>query len=247
LDIRVHKFILSKRGAEPHECEDAVGVNFGNKMFAVADGATEAFDSRTWARLLARAWVRVDPGAFEASDFGPLVRDLGIRLRRKWSRKTLPWYAEEKAQQGSFAAFVGLQIQLDAPAQNWKAVAIGDCCLIHRHSSTICETFPISDAGEFGNSPSLLPSDASAQASALKLLKCTSGSTSPGDDFLLLSDAVGCWFLSRTHEGDKGALAAFDELTATDKDGELTNFFETLRDAGAIKNDDITVVRIEIC
>lgn len=246
LGLDIHKFTLSKRGTSPNECEDALGINVADGMFAVADGATEAFDSRTWARLLAKAWVRVNPPAFEATDFGPLVRDLGIRLRRKWSSKTLPWYAEEKAEQGSFAAFIGLQINGDETLKNWKAVAIGDCCLIHRHGTTICETFPISSPDEFGNNPRLLPSNASAQASALELLRGAEGRAAAGDDFLLLSDAVGCWFLKRVQAGETDAVQTFDGLTENDRQEELARFFEVLRDDGAIKNDDITIIRVVV-
>lgn len=243
MDLRIHKFILSKRGANPNECEDAFGINIGNRMFAVADGATEAFDSRTWARLLAKAWVRIHPAAFEETDFGPLVRDLGIRLRRKWSKKTLPWYAEEKARQGSFAAFVGLQI-LNENTMSWRAVALGDCCLIHRQGTALCESFPISSPAEFGNNPRLLPSDATSQANAMKLLRLAEGKTAVGNDFLLLSDAVGCWFLKQLQASQVGAIEEFDSLTGNDRHEELSQFFEAQRDAGTIRNDDITIVRV---
>src|SRR5580698_10094355 len=104
--LRIRSFLAPKKGSEPTECEDAIAINVERLVFAVADGATEAYDSRSWARLFVKSWVRIDPPAFEMGDFEPLVDDLGRRLHHKWARRKLPWYAEEKAQGGSFAAFI---------------------------------------------------------------------------------------------------------------------------------------------
>jgi hypothetical protein len=42
----------------------------------------------------------------------------------------VPWYVEAKAEQGSFATFLGLELMpVNAVEGTWQATAIGDCCL----------------------------------------------------------------------------------------------------------------------
>src|SRR3989441_8753980 len=46
---------------------------------------------------------------------------------RRLAGRPLPWFASEKAEQGAFAAFLGVEI--DAHKNRWTALAVGDCCL----------------------------------------------------------------------------------------------------------------------
>jgi hypothetical protein len=101
----VAQFLLPKEGLLPSECEDAIALSLRQKRFCVSDGATEAYDSRRWARLLTRCWA-ISGHLLTKEEFEPWLSVMGERLQRRWSRKALPWYAEEKARGGAFAAFV---------------------------------------------------------------------------------------------------------------------------------------------
>ena len=57
LQVIARRFVLPKEGSGAEECEDAVAQSADSRRFAVADGATEAFDARRWAVRLAEAWV----------------------------------------------------------------------------------------------------------------------------------------------------------------------------------------------
>jgi hypothetical protein len=243
-EIRIHKFWTPKRGSQPRECEDAVAINQKRMVFAVVDGATEAYDSRRWARLFAKTWVRIDPPPLKMSDFEPFVRDLGCRLHRRWSKSKLPWYAEEKALGGSFLAFLVLKCELQESVLNWRAAALGDCCLIQRNGREVVASFPLQKSEEFGIDPMLLPSLVSKQRQAFDLVRHSMGILSPGDDLLLMSDAVACWFLRQYEEGMTDIVRVFDKLTSDDDQVGLLNFFEDLRNNHEIKNDDIGLIRI---
>ena len=130
--LRAERFLLPKEGAQEAECEDAIGVNLAAGRFAVADGATEAFDARSWARALAQGWVACEPPALSRESFGAWVVGQGTQLHDSWQGRALPWYAEEKARRGSFAAFVGVQLELTNGASHWTAIALGDSCLVQR-------------------------------------------------------------------------------------------------------------------
>ena len=55
--VSLRQFLHPKTGHTPAECEDAIAYNLGNNRFAIADGATEAFDARNWAEQLVVSWV----------------------------------------------------------------------------------------------------------------------------------------------------------------------------------------------
>jgi hypothetical protein len=245
-EVRIHRFLTPKKGTQIEECEDAIAINQRRMVFAVVDGATEAFDSRGWARLFAKTWVRIDPSPLEASDFEPFVKDLGVRLHRKWSKRKLAWYAVEKSLGGSFLAFVALKCELQGDFLSWHALALGDCCLFHRKGRRICNSFPLTRSEEFGTNPILLPSLESSQRKAFNFVRHNLGSAGRGDDLLILSDAAASWFLRQHEEQITEDVELFDKLTAADDESGLVSFFEDLRSSRRIRNDDIAAIRIEI-
>jgi len=233
---------MPKAGCSLTECEDAIGLNSRGRRFAVADGATEAFDSKTWAKLVTRSWVRVDPPALSVEDFVPLVRDLGARLQSRWKKKSLPWYAEEKARQGSFTAFVGVQFYLAETPKSWKAIAVGDSCLVQKRGQEIVKAFPISDVTLFGSNPILVPSLAPLQDRMAENFATSDGAFEVNDEFLLLTDAVAAWYLDSEKPESSKSLAM--SLLASSRYPELENHFQDLRARGEMRNDDVTIVRI---
>lgn len=243
--LDVQQFLLPKSGAEVAECEDAIGVNHDALRFSVADGATEAFDARNWARRLAERWVEDEPPSLSVEAFRAWVGQQGEWLHANWQGRDLSWYAEEKARAGSFAAFVGVQFELAAgEAPRWQAVALGDSCLIQVRSGMITSALPLSDYRSFTATPILVPSLASMQA-ALARAVVHRGSIAAGDLFLLLSDAAACWYLKLSTDGD-GVREQFDFLLATAQNDELARLFEAERRARRIVDDDIAILRIAV-
>jgi hypothetical protein len=238
-------FLLPKDGCSASECEDAVALNLKAQRFAIADGATEGFDSRVWARLLVRSWIRIDPPAISAEDFQPLARDLGVRLHERWKRKTLSWYAEEKARSGSFAAFLGVQFSSGQDQISWTAIALGDCCLVHQRGDAIRVAFPISNSEDFGSHPILLPSLTSLQDAAFAGLKLLEGTLEEGDEFILLSDAIAAWYLGNTENSQRDRSELLRLLSMRDCDG-LEELVRDSQRRGTMRNDDVVVMRIAV-
>jgi hypothetical protein len=243
--LDVQQFLLPKSGADASECEDAIGVNPSALRFAVADGATEAFDSRNWARRLAERWVLDEPPSLSVETFRAWAAAQGEWLQASWQGRELSWYAEEKARAGSFAAFIGVQFELAAgAAPRWRAVALGDSCLIQLRAGAICKALPLSDYQSFTATPVLVPSGALMQA-ALSRAVVSEGSIEPQDVFLLLSDAASAWYLRLAAEGDT-LRERFDFLLAAAQNEELTRLFETERSARRMVDDDVAILRIAI-
>jgi hypothetical protein len=133
--LQVQSYLTQKLGTERNECEDAVAFSLRNGAFAVSDGATEAFASRYWSRLLVRTWVRT-PSASRKAPFLEMVNRLGERTTERWRNKKLPWYAEEKAKDGSFATFVGLTLECYDDKLRWRDLTGKICTRWNEREST---------------------------------------------------------------------------------------------------------------
>lgn len=238
-ELRRQQILLPKSGFEPSECEDFIGIDEQKQRFAVADGATEAFDARSWAQRLAHNWVRSD-SALQADEFSEWIAAEGLALHASWNQLTLPWYAEEKARKGSFAAFVGVEFDLEAEVPSWKAIALGDACLIHCRDGSLLKSLPLSDAASFNSAPLLVASDPALYRSSAHALVIDSGACQNKDVLLLLSDAIAAWYLEYWEQSD------FSSVLESNDDDAIAAFFDNERQAGRIKNDDIALVRLEV-
>lgn len=212
---------------------------------AVADGATESSFSGPLARSLANFYRlgRLTPKLWDHS-----ISTLRARWTRQISAKPLPWYAQEKVEHGAFAALVGLTIRgvpVHGNDGTWNATAVGDCCLAHVRGDRILHQFPLDHAVEFNSRPYLIASRADRNVDLATHIRTASGKWHVDDTFFLMSDALACWF---SQEREKG-LQPWTVLRDIDTEGDQTDFnhlIESLRSAGKIKNDDVTLVRIDV-
>jgi hypothetical protein len=114
---RVQGFDLPKAGNAQDEYEDAVDFSIAARRFAIADGATESSFADRWAHSLVQRFTAGSPFAEIPSwaQFDAWLRP----LQREWHHgipwERLPWYAEEKAQEGAFCTFLGLEFFAASP------------------------------------------------------------------------------------------------------------------------------------
>lgn len=258
MHLHATAFWVPKAGNQDSEYEDAYcpigpidAEGASLSRFAVADGATETSFSRLWAKQLVEAYIA---GEFEKIPDWKWLAE----LQEKWSStvnsKPLPWYAEQKIESGAFAAVVGLTLtspEADSQAGTWHAEAIGDSCLFQIRDSQIVTKFPLGAAEEFTNSPTLIASKP-GEASGLASLVLKEGGWECGDQFYLMTDAVAAWFLWATENSESPweivrDLDAADEATAG-KFGlrSFRQWVDCARAQGLMRNDDVTLYRIEI-
>jgi hypothetical protein len=240
-ELQLRQLLLPKLGQEVSECEDVIAVNSEISRFAVADGATEAFDARHWAERLARHWVE-NESTLTLEEFRKWVAAEGRELQDSWKGLTLSWYAEEKARRGSFAAFVGVELDLRIDSLSWKAIALGDACLLHCRRGALLKSLPLSRSESFNSGPVLVASDASLHDTSMQSVVIESGCCQSGDVLLLMSDAAAAWYLQRLENNDFDA----EDFLRTRQGEDLKRFFDDERLAGRIKNDDLAIVQIEI-
>jgi hypothetical protein len=243
--IQTRHFILPKEGSGPEECEDAFAFDAGSLRFAVADGATEAFDARRWAARLAAEWVGAVRAPLTAREFGPWLKEQGEWLRASWEGRKLPWYAEEKRRAGSYAAFVGLRLEASGRRMGWRALALGDSCLVHGRGGEVLDAFPLDSHEAFTSTPPLVPSGEHSREAALARLVEREGRAEPGDTFLLMTDALSAWYLEASARRDPRA-EQFDSLLAASENGPLSELVRRERAAARMKDDDVAVVRVTL-
>ncbi|HWS88095.1 MAG TPA: protein phosphatase 2C domain-containing protein [Pyrinomonadaceae bacterium] len=243
--VQIRHFLLPKEGSGPEECEDAVAFDAGALRFAVADGATEAFDARRWAARLTKEWVGAVRAPLTAREFGPWLKEQGGWLHASWEGRKLPWYAEEKRSAGSYAALVGLRLEASGRKMGWRAVALGDSCLVQRRGGEVVSAFPLDTHEAFTSTPPLVPSSESLRETALARLVEREGRAEPGDTFLLMTDALSAWYFEMSARRDPAA-DEFDSLLAASENVSLSELVRRERAAARMKDDDVAVVRIEV-
>lgn len=307
-----HVFRLPKAGSSEADYEDAYAV--GDACAAIADGATESSFARAWAEALVQGFVSANAESereSSATDPAAVVADFRQRiapLQKAWHERIvwdrLPWFAEDKARSGAFAALLTLRFDAagdppsypvfpDAPTQQeapeaamtaglsgisshpvaerpwagggpdssdqttgrasagtpgrlraagrWRALAIGDCCLFQIRADALLVAFPIDRAEQFGSRPLLLSSNPARNERVWDSVAQAEGDVQPGDLFLLASDALAHWFLNEMEAGNR----PWNALNALRSHTEFEALVARLRRDQAMRNDDVTLVRIQ--
>lgn len=239
-------FWLPKRGNSETEYEDAFWPSrearngaYGAR-FAAADGATESSFAKLWAQLLVRGFGKDEFGIESLAEHLPSLQGRWLRMVR---RRPLPWYAEMALDNGAHAAFLGLEV--DEPAFGepaaWRALAAGDACLFQVCDGERLErAFPIARAEDFGSRPHLLSSQPRHNEVALPHVAFLEGAWRAGDSFYLLTDAIAAWFLRSA----ESACRPWETLAEFDDCDDFREWIEERRDAGEMRNDDVTMIRI---
>src|SRR5262252_2707768 len=224
-----------KAGNAASEYEDAYAVKPEALRFAVADGASETSFARQWAELLVEGFVQDAP-----STAG--LRDFVVPLQAVWAEgqkgKATAWYAEQKARDGAFSSLLGLAIDQD----RWRALAIGDSCLFVVRAGKLLRAFPLERSEQFSNRPSLLSSQARANAGVFEQVEVVEGELQVQDRLLLMTDALAQWFLVESEMGRR-PWAALGKVTSPE---QFASFVDCLRAGGALRNDDVTLVSLEV-
>jgi len=227
-----------KEGHTDAEYEDAWAGDASRGRFALADGASESAFAGLWARLLTQGFL----SAGRPRDLGAWLSD----ARQRWSEEVmnleLPWYAEMKRSEGSFATFLGLKMKPPRADElaRWRAVAVGDSCLVRVGPDRPARAFPVRRAADFSNHPPLLHSRPGSDP----VPRRCRGSLRPGERLMLMTDALAQWFLSQC-ENDRRPWDEMITLLNADRPNEaFANWVLELRAWGDLHNDDVTLLSI---
>jgi hypothetical protein len=251
-----YSFSIPKAGNKPSENEDAVFPASGHDClnrktdkaaFAVADGATQTSFSGLWANCLVKHCTDAHLSEFN-------FQNAVTRAQAEWQLALkdldLPWHAQEKVRLGAFSALTWVEIQYDplhpATAFTWRALAVGDCCLFIAHNHTIYLSLPLQDPSEFSNSPVLIPSKSEKMDSIKNKIQTARGSLMRGDQLILASDAISSWIMRKPQKDQREYLDMVNTLRTSGDELAFTTWVNRLRRNGELRNDDTSIVYIEL-
>jgi hypothetical protein len=238
--LRVDRALTVPKDAErPDLNEDAWAADEAVTRIALSDGASESFDSRTWANLLVNAYA-LNP-AF-SSDW--LTKVLGEYLESV-DYESLSWSKQAAFDRGSFATLLG--VELAPNGSDIEVLALGDSVAFHVRSDSLLVSFPYTTPEEFDARPLLLSTVAASNSFVTEsgFFSRNSSSTwsiETGDLILVATDAVSQWVLNE-HKGENSALSFLSIV-------DCPELFETkikeLRFQRRIKVDDSTMIRLVV-
>jgi hypothetical protein len=254
---------MAKQGNDECENDDACfpckqGEFEGDRYsVSLADGATEGSFSRQWAQylaenLLTQAGHELGDSLSKKAEEWQHQRDIYIGLRCLFGQP-LQWWEEQTLLLPSFSTILSFVIEETGNGYGeWSAFAVGDTCLFQVHedkfqrlNEPLIVKFPISRSDGFDNRPFLLSSDNSANRDISKYYSERRGNWQPNDQFYLMTDALACWFL-QIHESGRKPWRILRDLLNEEPGDTFPDFVENLRKQRDIRNDDTTLICVDL-
>lgn len=233
------QFSVPKDPKHPEYNEDAYASNEAYTRIAISDGATESFDSKTWANQLISSYCDDPEFSFHWTQRALARYVNGINY------DALSWSKRAAFDRGSFATLLG--IELNADGSSVDLLAIGDSVAFQVFEGELINSFPYTTPDQFDSRPRLLSTVASHNAflndpdvptAAFK----TNWPVKAGDQIYLATDAVAQWIMQ---ERDVG-LNAVQELYNIQTQEEFETLVLTLRQQHRMRLDDSTLICIVV-
>lgn len=203
--------------------------------FAISDGATESSFSKEWSDLLVSTYK---DKPFDKEHLPETLKGISDTWQAMATTIDLPWYAQQKAETGAFATFLGLTINREQ--NTFETVAIGDCTLFQIRNDKLILTFPVTSIEEYGNTPNLIATNPQYQTDFDRTTAYGSGSIELNDMIIIATDALAAWIFKQKNAGEKPWNHLTNILDNYMVDFE--NWLNNKRHTNEIKNDDVTLL-----
>ncbi|MCS6471792.1 MULTISPECIES: hypothetical protein [Burkholderiaceae] len=210
---------VPKEPGSPEANEDALAIPDGSNRFALSDGASDSFNSRLWAKLLANRFVD-DPG------ISPAWVDLALAdYEAAHDFSSMSWSKQAAFERGSFATLLGGEYLAEHHAV--ELLAVGDSVALLINEDQLVSAWPFDDPERFQERPSLLSTiqrhngflDASdfwtRHGTTLHLGKLTA------PRLLCMTDALGEWALRSSTRDNGDGLRELASLRSAEQLAEL--------------------------
>ncbi|WP_395090284.1 hypothetical protein [Armatimonas sp.] len=234
---RIRALTAPKDGNTEEQYEDAWALSDERPLLAVADGASAAVYAREWAELLVTEFAHGAPFPADDEVFWERVSVLGAQWQKSVSTGATTWYAQEKLPQGSQASL----LVLDFEPQNRQltARAIGDVCLFLVVNDMLHYAFPLTKSRQFNTHPGLVATDPDALKDRPEIVRFSAKLPPASVRLFACSDAVAAWFLLEYERKRK-------PWNLIPSDTIFPAWLKGTRESGALKNDDVTIIELEV-
>jgi hypothetical protein len=226
---------LGKDPQRPELIEDVFAISEKVARAAIADGASESYDSGKWAKLLAHAFV------LEPNVSPRWLQTLVSYYTSQTDFDALSWSAQAAFERGSFSTLLGIELLPEEHAV--RVLAVGDSIALQTRQQTIVTAFPFNNPDTFACRPELLSTKSRNNVFFTEPFvsrSWTRWQLYDGDNVYLMTDAVGEWIL----KGGAGTNLRELELVRTYDDfAELVLWLRRVR---RIRLDDSTLIRMSV-
>ncbi len=216
---------------------------------ALSDGASESYDSKTWAKLLCQTFVaqsrkRLFGKFLKQRQIKKLITNSRLKFLEFFSEKKLSWSQKASYDRGSFASLIGV---IDH-GSSIEILAIGDTIALWQPTGESVKSFLLSETSEFEKQPLLISTIEANDEIFFKEenIRWSSEKIQKKDIFngsiFLLTDAIAIKILDLIKKGEMSF--ALNLLKENHNDFEKWILSE--RNKKQIKTDDTTVVWINI-
>lgn len=220
----------------PEANEDKFVFSEDGRRLALCDGASESFNSKLWAALLARKFV-ADPGVTPE-----WMTSVIAEYTAAHDFQSMSWSMQAAYGRGSFATLTGVEQFKEHQAV--EILAVGDSITMMVDGGELIRAWPFDDPLKFKERPTLLSTLAEHNdfvgGSGFRTQHGTTfhlkGLSEPG--LLCMSDALGEWALKQALAKEAGLI----ELLSLQTEKQLADLVLRERAAKRMRTDDSTLI-----
>lgn len=229
---------VPKDMANPEFNEDIYRIDIDRSLIVLCDGASESFDSKTWAVNLA------DKFLIEQDINHAWINDAISRYNELFDYSKLSWSKQAAFERGSFSTLLG--ITYSEPDNVIEMTGIGDTVAILINNNEIIDSFPYTSAEEFLNHPELLSTNLEQNSflyssnQLVQYKKAWNIERNKNLHILLMTDALAEW-LFRNWLIDRSILT---KLIDINDEMEFEKLVLAERSAKNMKTDDSTLIKL---
>ena len=253
--MSVVHLLLSKEGNSQEECEDSLEYREDGSLFiaAIADGASQGYESKLFSGLLCEHFVERFKESQEYDEkelrgkldhfLKEVIEAFNAAIMEKTRGRELKWYEENAIGNGSFSTFMGLVF--DVGTKKGYLLSVGDCFLFQVKDAEMKtgEEDPeqvlriySENHQEQSNTPYLLATNRLYNMKLPEYLFLSPITVENGEALILATDAFSYFLIDHTEN-----IGIIKSIAKCDKSG-LKRVVETGRRQKRLKNDDVAII-----
>lgn len=222
----------------PDANEDAIELAIDHGRVAVSDGASESFDSKSWARLLVKQFV--SQPELKTNWLTEAVADYLIQF----NQVQMSWSKQASFERGSFATLLGIEHFIEHGTVD--VLGVGDSIAVLLDEDDFVDSFPYVRAEEFQQRPELFCTNAthnsffSSSDFFSRHHKTWSIKERTAPIVLCMTDALGEWALRNAQEGH----SMWQTIVGIKNLSDLQKLVLEERQMRRMRIDDTTLVKL---
>jgi hypothetical protein len=216
--------------------EDRFLFSLDGTTAALSDGASESFDSRSWAEIMCKLSCSGNAISPES------ISDATSEYAALYDPAQLSWSKSAAYEKGSFATL--LSVRHDRRREEVEIYAVGDSVVLLCKGQNVTRRFLLTEAGQFAAHPQLLSTrddlNAFVRDPLFKTKHVVVEPVTSETVALLLTDAIGQWCYEAMEQGRDDWVV----LLSIDSESAFRDFVLNARANRSMKIDDTTLIRL---